>query len=248
MSKESEGDEPSAKAVLAYLNAHPEFLAENGFVSMTAPFGNIIDLTPAIARRARKEAQEMSATNRSILHVAAENMASWRRLHLATLALLASADITSLCEVVEQDFPAIFDVKECHLVTYQPHSMLDSDGFTKTDEASINAALNGKAMILGPPNEAALSLLQAPAPSIAMIRLPDRLLSPVSNCLLLLAGKDKTSFTPDLGGDLLILLAEMVGVTLAARVEIATRGVRDDDDVDDDPGDDPVDNPSDNNA
>jgi len=43
--------------------------------------------------------------------------------------------------------------------------------------------------------------------------------APVSNCVLLLAGKHTTSFQPELGSDLLVLLAEMVGVTLAARLE-----------------------------
>ncbi len=54
---------------------------------------------------------------------------------------------------------------------------------------------------------------------MALIRLPDRLPAPVSNCVLLLAGKHTTSFQPELGSDLLVLLAEMVGVTLAARLE-----------------------------
>jgi hypothetical protein len=37
--------------------------------------------------------------------------------------------------------------------------------------------------------------------------------------VLLLAGNHPTSFQPDLGSDLLVLLAEMIGVTLAARLE-----------------------------
>jgi hypothetical protein len=36
----------------------------------------------------------------------------------------------------------------------------------------------------------------------------------------LLGGKTTNSFHPDLGSDLLVLLAEMVGVTLAARLEL----------------------------
>ena len=37
---------------------------------------------------------------------------------------------------------------------------------------------------------------------------------------LLLGGKTANSFYPDLGSDLLVLLAEMVGVTLAARLDL----------------------------
>jgi uncharacterized protein YigA (DUF484 family) len=38
--------------------------------------------------------------------------------------------------------------------------------------------------------------------------------------VLLLGGKTANSFHPNLATDLLILLAEMVGVTLAARLEL----------------------------
>ena len=69
-------------------------------------------------------------------------------------------------------------------------------------------------------NEAAQKLLIKPAQSLAIIRLPDQLPDPVSKCLLLLGGKAANSFHPDLGSDLLVLLAEMVGVTLAARLEL----------------------------
>ena len=222
MPKKSDGAEISIEAVLAFLRANPEFLTEHGFIKpkpSNADTGNIVDLTPAIARRARKEAQELNETNRSILHLAAENVVSWQRLHHATLALLAGADIPSLCEVVTQDFPAIFDAEECHLIANRADYVLSNDGLTLASGDDIAAILDGKTMYLGPPNEAISTLLGKPIPSIAIIGLPDRLMPPVSNCLLILAGKDEHSFTPDLAGDLLILLAEMVGVALAARLE-----------------------------
>ena len=83
----------------------------------------------------------------------------------------------------------------------------------------IAAALNYRNLYLGSPNEAGTAIMGQAAPSMALIRLPDRLPAPVSNCVLLLAGKHATSFQPELGSDLLVLLAEMVGVTLAARLE-----------------------------
>ena len=75
-------------------------------------------------------------------------------------------------------------------------------------------------MFLGLPNDAARALLIKPAQSLAIIRLPDRLPYPVSQSVLLLGGKTTNSFHSDLGGDLLVLLAEIVGVTLAARLEL----------------------------
>jgi len=84
----------------------------------------------------------------------------------------------------------------------------------------IDQATEGRGLFLGLPNEAAQTLLIKPAQSLAIIRLPDRLPDPVSQCLLLLGGKTANSFHPNLGSDLLVLLAEMVGVTLAARLEL----------------------------
>jgi len=54
---------------------------------------NIVDLSPALAARARDEARRLGLAHKSLLHVAAENMVSWKRLHHATLALLASTDL-----------------------------------------------------------------------------------------------------------------------------------------------------------
>ena len=83
----------------------------------------------------------------------------------------------------------------------------------------IDKATENCGMFLGLPNEAAQKLLIKPTQSLAIIRLPDQLPDPVSQCLLLLGGKTTNSFHPDLGSDLLVLLAEMIGVTLAARLE-----------------------------
>ena len=89
-----------------------------------------------------------------------------------------------------------------------------------SSSSQIDAATNNRSLYLGLPNDAAQKLLVKPAQSLAIIRLPDRLPEPVSQAVLLLGGKTTNSFYPDLGSDLLVLLAEMVGVTLAARLEL----------------------------
>ena len=100
--------------------------------------------------------------------------------------------------------------------------MLDivNTGLAIHPAAQIEAASNGQNLFLGLPNDAAQTLLAEPAQSLAIIRLPDRLPDPVSQSMLILGGKTANSFHPDLGSDLLVLLAEMVGVTLAARLEL----------------------------
>ena len=226
MPSDKSGYQPTAEDVLRFLSENPDFLDKHApdlkSDSANPDRVNIVDLTPAIAARARKEAQRLSKANESLIHVASENMVNWQRLHHATLALLASTDIAGMCEAITQEFPTIFDLRFCRLFI-ERESVLQ---FARQSEivvvpaAVISDAIEGQTLFLGPPGDAAKSGLKLSAPSVAIIRLPDQLPDPVSQCLLLLGGKTANSFHPDLGSDLLVLLAEMIGVTLAARLEL----------------------------
>ena len=224
----------SEKDVVAYITAHPDCLAHHPNLlaqclataksvsgDTTHDQANIVDLSPALAARARDEARRVGLAHKSLLHVATENMVSWRRLHHATLGLLASSDLAGLCQVISAEFPIIFDVEKSALIIESETSLsgMVTTGFDVRPAAQIAAALRDRTFYLGTPGEAGTAILGQVAPSMALIRLPDRLPDPVSNCALLLAGKHTTSFQPELGNDLLVLLAEMVGVTLAARLE-----------------------------
>ena len=234
----------SQQDVVAYITAHPDCLVHHPKLlaqclaeaksvdadtdpgqlnlGMVNPhMANIVDLSPALAARARDEARRLGLAHKSLLHVAAENMVSWKRLHHATLALLASTDLVGLCHVISAEFPTIFDLQKSLLIIESETSTTGMvlAGLDVQPAARITAALQGRTIYLGTPNDAGTALLGKAAASIALIRLPDRLPTPVSNCVLLLAGNHPTSFQPDLGSDLLVLLAEMIGVTLAARIE-----------------------------
>ena len=182
----------------------------------------VVNLIPALAAKARQDARKLSQTHQSLLHVAAENMLSWTRLHHATLGLLASTDLPGMCQVITNEFPVIFDLNQCQLIIEEEVAMqnITNTGLGLHPATQINAAINNRSLYLGLPNDAAKKLLVKPTLSLAIIRLPDRLPDPVSQAVLLLGGKTANSFHPDLGSDLLVLLAEMVGVTLAARLEL----------------------------
>ena len=224
----------SAEDVVDYVTAHPDCLAHHPDLlaqcldatksvsgDKTQDHTNIVDLSPALVVRARDEARRVGLAHKSLLHVAAENMISWRRLHHATLGLLASSDLAGLCHVVSAEFPIIFDVEKSALIIAAETNLSDlvAAGLDVRPAAQIAAALHDRTLYLGTPSEAGTAIMEQAAPSMAVIRLPDRLPPPVSNCVLLLAGKHATSFQPELGSDLLVLLAEMVGVTLASRLE-----------------------------
>jgi uncharacterized protein YigA (DUF484 family) len=127
-----------------------------------------------------------------------------------------------MCQVIKTEFPVIFDLNQCQLISESEAAIPDAldMGLIVHPADQIDKATENCGMFLGLPNEAAQKLLIKPAQSLAIIRLPDQLPDPVSQCLLLLGGKTANSFHPDLGSDLLVLLAEMIGVTLAARLEL----------------------------
>jgi uncharacterized protein YigA (DUF484 family) len=116
----------------------------------------------------------------------------------------------------------IFDLNQCHLIIEEEMAIknVTNIGLVLHPATRIAAATNSRSLYLGLPNDAAQKLLIRPAQSLAIIRLPDRLPDPVSQAVLVLGGKTANSFHPDLGSDLLVLLAEMVGVTLATRLEL----------------------------
>ena len=149
-------------------------------------------------------------------------MLSWNRVHHATLGLLASTDLPGMCQVITNEFPVIFDLNQCHLIVEKEVAMqnITETGLGLHPPAQVAAATNSRSLYLGLPNDAAQKLLERPAQSLAIIRLPDQLPDPVSRAVLLLGGKTVNSFHPNLGSDLLVLLAEIVGVTFAARLEL----------------------------
>jgi len=182
----------------------------------------VVDLNSALTFKARQDARKIKKTHESLLNVAAENMLSWKRVHHATLGLLASTDLPGMCQVITNEFPVIFDLNQCQLIIEEEVALqyVTYTGLGLHPASQIDTATNSQSLYLGQPNDAAKKLLVRPAQSLAIIRLPDRLPDPISQAVLLLGGKTANSFHPSLGSDLLVLLAEMVGVTLAARLEL----------------------------
>lgn len=222
MTDKNDDNVPTAEQVLRFLAANPDFLKQIAApdAKPDAADGKIVDLTPAIARRARNEARKIGLQNKSILNLAAENMVNWQRLHHAALSLLAAADIDQLFHVIATEFPSIFDLESCQLISASAHFQqnVSKDGPIFCPDDVLASLTGGKSLVLGAPESTLCALLGIAPASVAIIALPDRLVDPVAETLLVLCGQKKSSFTPDLSSDLLVLLAELVGVALTARL------------------------------
>lgn len=222
MTDKNDDNVPTAEQVLRFLAANPDFLKQIAApdAKQEASDGKIVDLTPAIARRARNEARRIGLQNKSILNLAAENMVNWQRLHHAALALLAAGDVDQLFHVIATEFPSIFDLESCQLISASAHFQRNAskDGPIFCPDDVLASLTGGKSLVLGAPESTLCALLCIAPASVAIIALPDRLVDPVAETLLVLCGQKKSSFTPDLSSDLLVLLAELVGVALTARL------------------------------
>ncbi len=225
MTDKSDDMVPTAEQVLQFLAENRDFLDQVAIKDLKkndAPKGKIFDLTPTIARRARNEARRIGQQNKTILNLAAENIVNWQRLHHAALALLAAGDLEHLFDVISSEFPPIFKLDTCHLISastkFQQKVVKGRPIFCSDD--ILNTLTGGKSLVLGPPEAPLCALIETVPASVAIITLPDQLAEPITKTLLVLCGQKKSSFTPDLSGDLLVLLAELVGVALTARLEI----------------------------
>ena len=222
MTDKNDDNVPTAEQVLRFLAANPDFLKQIAApgAKQEAADCKIVDLTPAIARRARNEARRIGLQNKSILNLAAENMVNWQRLHHAALALLAAGDVDQLFHVIAAEFPSIFDLESCQLISASAHFQQNAskDGPIFCPDDVLASLTGGKSLVLGAPESTLCALLGIAPASVAIIALPDRLVDPVAETLLVLCGQKKSSFTPDLSSDLLVLLAELVGVALTARL------------------------------
>ncbi len=123
-------DNPNAMSKL--LGAQPELLAACITAAGTSTVTNdkiddkVVNLIPALAAKARQDARKLNQTHQSLLHVAADNMLSWTRLHHATLGLLASTDLTGMCQVIASAFPVIFDLNQCQFSSESEETSSDA--------------------------------------------------------------------------------------------------------------------------
>jgi len=201
--------------VLDYLADNPEFLD----VHYPAHSRKLIDATGRIAAQARKEARRLSKANKSLIEAASVNMAHWQALHHATLGFLACTDLAAFGQMVDEELPIIFSLAGARLVMPSSTAITGAEeaGFLILDDDKIAEILDAKQIYLGPAKSS--GLFSTPSASMAAIALPDQLLPPVKGSVLILAGRNETSFSPDQGQTLLTNLAEIVGVALLACLE-----------------------------
>jgi hypothetical protein len=102
--------------VVAYLRAHPDFLARHPelVTKLAAPSrfdgGPVVDLQHYVIARLRDEMDQLRGCAEHLITTSRSNMSTQTRTHEAALAILGAGDMNGLVRVVAEDFPTLLDV------------------------------------------------------------------------------------------------------------------------------------------
>mgnify|MGYP001306019046 CR=1 FL=1 len=177
---------------------------------------NIIDVTGKIAKRAREEARILSQTNLSLVDVAEDNSKRWQRLHDVSIGFMKCTDLEQFSCMLDEKLPEIFKLAGARLLMPEESAITNAEeaGFLVLPAQEISEIRGAQSVYLGPPPKSGLALFSTPMASIAVISLPDEMSPPISDSVLLLAGRNKHSFVSDQADNILSNLSQVVGTCL----------------------------------
>jgi uncharacterized protein YigA (DUF484 family) len=182
---------------------------------------SIIDLNHMLTLKAQEDMRNVKRKHQMLVDSSMANRDAILRLYHADLILLAASSQNDIADAIATYLPEILDVAAARLISTPDSSLsnLSHVHVVPIDAFHELTCMNG--IFLGPVNAAQQSLcdaanIQQPE-SIACVRLPDDLPGTSGASLLLLAGKNKDSFTASHGTDLLEQLVMKIAVAMVAR-------------------------------
>ena len=194
------------------------FSNQNNSVELDTPQTdtNIIDVTGKIAKRAREEARILSQTNLSLIDVAEDNSKRWQRLHDVSIGFMKCTDLEQFSCMLDEKLPEIFKLAGARLLMPEETAISNAEeaGFLVLPAQEILEISGAQSVYLGPPPKSGLALFSTPMASIAVISLPDEMAAPISDSVLLLAGRNKHSFISNQADNILSNLSQVVGTCL----------------------------------
>jgi uncharacterized protein YigA (DUF484 family) len=194
------------------------FSTKNNSVELDTPQTdtNIIDVTDKIAKRAREDERILSQTNLSLIDVAEDNSKRWQRLHDVSIGFMKCTDLEQFSCMLDEKLPEIFKLAGARLLMPEETAISNAEeaGFLVLPAQEILEISGAQSVYLGPPPKSGLALFSTPMASIAVISLPDEMAAPISDSVLLLAGRNKHSFVSNQADNILSNLSQVVGTCL----------------------------------
>ncbi|MBR9972377.1 DUF484 family protein [Magnetospirillum sulfuroxidans] len=141
------------KQVAGYLRLHPDFLLRHTeLVTTLSPpsrwpgSDGIVDMQAFMIERLKEEIDRIKGAAETLIHTSRSNMSTQNRTHEAVLALLSSADMASLSQVVADDLAAILDVDVAALAFEECETALPSltaPGILRLAAGSVDRIMGG---------------------------------------------------------------------------------------------------------
>lgn len=226
MAEQPPAAEPSPEAVATYLARHPEFFVEHdallGALTPHAPHpgSGVVDFQRFVTGRLQGELARLRSGQADIA-TAMRQMLLWQaRAHRVALALIGARSRAQLLEIASVDLALHLEVDAVVIG-------LEADGPGAAGPGGREIRLWPRGRIDGwlPPGREALlrgavsadpALFAGAAPLVRSLALL-RLSTASGPGLLALGARDPTRFQAGQGGDLLLFLAQVLGLCLDAR-------------------------------
>jgi uncharacterized protein len=145
--------------VLAYLHAHPSFLAEHPELlpHLTPPRdatlgSGVKDFQAFMVDRLKGDLSQVRNQQRELVSISRANMHNQNRVHAAVLALLDAQTFEELIQIIATDFAVLLDVDVVSLVVEANHGLMigqvNRSGVRIVRTGRINAIMGKKEHLL----------------------------------------------------------------------------------------------------
>ena len=220
-----------ARRVLAFLKAHPEFLAEHAAViaSLLRPEresgSRVVDLQRFAVERLKLRERELETERDQMVALARLNLKSQTRVHRAVLALINAQSFEQLIQAVTIDMPVFLglDVAAlCIEAAETPPPKCETPGVRVLEQGAVDRLLGSARDLLLLPNvRGDADLFGSGSPlvrSMALLRLKFGPLAPSG--LLALGSRKETRFNPGQGTELLSVLARAIELSIRSWLDL----------------------------
>lgn len=206
--------------VMAYLKAHPEFLAAHPEIleHLKAPGSQhgkgVVDFQQALLERLKADKSHAQRVQKEIIENVRANMNNQNRIHTAVLVALEAETFEEFIETVTQDFPVLLDVDTVNLIiesTSKEIPFVNQSGirfaragtvkkWLNTGDALLQNNIHGHEEIFGP----GAGLVK----SHALVRLEISQNTPAG--IIAFGSRDPEAFQPNQAVDQIGFLAQVI--------------------------------------
>lgn len=206
----------SKDAVLAYLKAHPDMLADL-FPAPQDKTETVVDFQHHLIDRLRTTLDERTADHSALVDASRGNLASQQQVHNAVLTIMRAGDMDALARAFAHDLPDILRVDMVLLcLDRRQGPQVGRDGVKALAPTVLNTLLPAGQSVRLSAVDAASDEVFGPAANLiksqAMIRLDGR--DATLTAVMALGDRHAETFEPGQGTQLLRFLGEVVSIRL----------------------------------